>query len=169
VERPNPFRWLTQATNGSTLPVLVPVLIGAGAVLSAIAYVVERIAEATALPAFDRQVAQRLATMSPPPAGLLSGPVDSRVTSRHGGGTGSRGGRRQAGVAPGHRPPRRAPADRLPRRRPPGPRASRRHPDRERRVLTDERGPYGVRSRWCSRQVSWYWHPGQPAGFILWT
>lgn len=76
VERPNPFRWLTDATSGNTLPVLVPVLIGAGAVLSAIAYVVERIAEATALPAFDRQVAQRLATMAPPPTGLLSGPVD---------------------------------------------------------------------------------------------
>ena len=68
VERPNPFRWLTDATNAGTLPVLVPVLIGAGAVLSAIAYVVERIAEATAAPAFDRQVAQRLATMAPPPA-----------------------------------------------------------------------------------------------------
>jgi hypothetical protein len=74
VERPKPFRWLS-ATNGSTLPVLVPVLLGAGAVLSAIAYVIERIAEATALPAFDRQVAQRLAVMAPPAGGLLSGPV----------------------------------------------------------------------------------------------
>ena len=73
VERPNPFRWLT-ATNG-TLPVLVPVLLGAGAVLSAIAYVVERLAEATALPALDRQVAQRLAMMAPPPGGLLDGPT----------------------------------------------------------------------------------------------
>lgn len=76
VERPNPFRWLTDATNAGTMPVLVPVLIGAGAVLSAIAYVVERIAEATAAPAFDRQVAQRLAAMTPPAAGLLSGPVN---------------------------------------------------------------------------------------------
>jgi len=73
VERPNPFRWLT-AANG-TMPVLVPVLLGAGAVLSAIAYVVERVAEATALPAFDRQVAQRLAVIAPPPGGLLSGPA----------------------------------------------------------------------------------------------
>jgi hypothetical protein len=73
VERPNPFRWLT-ATSGS-LPVLVPVLLGAGAVLSAIAYVVERVAEATALPAFDRRVAQQLAVMAPPPGGLLGGPT----------------------------------------------------------------------------------------------
>lgn len=72
VERPNPFRWLSPA-NGS-MPVLVPVLLGAGAVLSAIAYVVERVAEATALPALDRRVAHRLAAMAPPPGGLLSGP-----------------------------------------------------------------------------------------------
>lgn len=75
VDRPNPFRWLT-ATSG-TLPVLVPVLLGAGAVLSAIAYAVERLAEATALPALDRQVAHRLAMMAPPPDGLLNGPVQS--------------------------------------------------------------------------------------------
>lgn len=73
VERPNPFRWL--AAGNGTMPVLVPVLLGAGAVLSAIAYVVERVAEATAMPAFDRLVAQRLAVMAPPPAGLLSGPA----------------------------------------------------------------------------------------------
>jgi hypothetical protein len=73
VERPNPFRWLTASTNA--LPVLVPVLLGAGAVLSAIAYAVERVAEATALPAFDRRVAQRLAAMAPPPGGLLGGPT----------------------------------------------------------------------------------------------
>jgi hypothetical protein len=73
VDRPNPFRWLT-AGNGS-LPVLVPVLLGAGAVLSAIAYVVERVAEATAFPAFDRRVAHRLAVIAPPPGGLLDGPL----------------------------------------------------------------------------------------------
>jgi hypothetical protein len=92
VERPNPFRWLTAATNGRTLPVLVPVLLGAGAVLSAIAYVVERIAEATALPAFDRQVAQRLATLAHPPAGLLSGPVDPVAV------VGPNGARRRGGL-----------------------------------------------------------------------
>jgi hypothetical protein len=71
VERPNPFRWLT-STDG-TLPVLVPVLLGAGAILSAIAYVIERVAEATALPALDRRVADRVALLAPPPGGLLAG------------------------------------------------------------------------------------------------
>src|SRR5688572_26806614 len=80
VERPNPFRWLTP-TEGS-LPVLVPVLLGAGAILSAIAYVVERVAEATALPAVDRRVADRVAVLSPPPGGLLAGPLPPTGTAR---------------------------------------------------------------------------------------
>jgi hypothetical protein len=84
VERPNPFRWLT-AGNG-TMPVLVPVLLGAGAVLSAIAYVVERVAEATALPAFDRQVAQRLAVITAPPGGLLDGPLQAPMVVAENGG-----------------------------------------------------------------------------------
>jgi hypothetical protein len=79
VERPNPFRWLTP-TEGS-LPVLVPVLLGAGAILSAIAYVVERVAEATALPAVDRRVADRVAALAPPPGGLLAGPLCSTATA----------------------------------------------------------------------------------------
>jgi hypothetical protein len=73
LDRPNPFAWLSPRRGRTT--VFVPVLLGAGAVLSAIAYVVERIAEATALPAFDRRLASRLSALSPPTGGLLGSPT----------------------------------------------------------------------------------------------
>jgi hypothetical protein len=62
VERPNPFGWLDQ--RGHT-QVFVPVLLGAGAILSAVAYVVERVAEATAVPALDRHLANGLICGTP--------------------------------------------------------------------------------------------------------
>lgn len=68
VDRPNPFGWMDP--RDGRLGVFVPVLLGAGAILSAVAYVVERVAEATALPAFDRHLASRLDTLAPPPGGL---------------------------------------------------------------------------------------------------
>lgn len=64
VTRPHPFRWL--APDPSRTTVFVPVLLGAGAILSALAYVIERIAEVTALPALDRRLARRLAVLAPP-------------------------------------------------------------------------------------------------------
>jgi hypothetical protein len=69
VERPDPFAWL--APRGDRLGVFVPVLLGAGAILSTLAYVVERVAEVTAVPAVDRRLATRLAALDPPAEGLL--------------------------------------------------------------------------------------------------
>lgn len=68
VERPHPFRWLRP--DDTRLGVFVPVLLGAGVVLSALAYLVERVAEVTAVPVLDRGLARRLARLAPPPGGL---------------------------------------------------------------------------------------------------
>lgn len=69
VDRPDPFAWLTP--RGDRLSVFIPVLLGAGAILSTVAYVVERVAEITALPGVDRRLATRLAVLNPPAGGLL--------------------------------------------------------------------------------------------------
>jgi hypothetical protein len=87
VDRPDPFAWLK--THDSRVGVFVPVLLGAGAILSAFAYVVERVGEATALPALDQRLATRLSVLAPPPGGLLGrapkttdrSPTRSRPTS----------------------------------------------------------------------------------------
>jgi hypothetical protein len=78
VARPHPFRWL--APDPGRTSVFVPVLLGAGVILSALAYVVERIAEATALPVLDHRLARRLAVLTPPPAAVLppAGPSVAR-------------------------------------------------------------------------------------------
>jgi hypothetical protein len=70
VDRPDPFAWLKETTTG--VGVFVPVLLGAGAILSAVAYVVERVAEATALPVFDRRIAARLSALGLPPDGAAA-------------------------------------------------------------------------------------------------
>ena len=62
VERRRPFRWLSE-TDG--FGVFIPVLLGAGVVLSAIAYVVERLAEVTAHATVDRGLARRLSRLAP--------------------------------------------------------------------------------------------------------
>ncbi len=62
VDRRNPFAWLTARDR---FGVFIPVLLGAGVVLSALAYVVERIAEATAEVTIDRNLARRLALLAP--------------------------------------------------------------------------------------------------------
>lgn len=80
VERPNPFGWL--APRADRTSVFVPVLLGAGVVLSALAYIVERIAEATAVPALDRRLAHRLALLAPPPVGLLGQPPVAQPPAR---------------------------------------------------------------------------------------
>jgi hypothetical protein len=67
VDRPRPFAWL-DARSGR-LDVFVPVLLGAGVILSAFAYVVERVAEVTALPSLDRRLARRLQVITPRTAG----------------------------------------------------------------------------------------------------
>ena len=84
----NPFAWLRpDSTN-----VFVPVLLGAGVVVSAIAWLVERIARATAGPRLERGLALRLDDLQPPADGLLGRDADplvlfapTRVSSFEGG------------------------------------------------------------------------------------
>jgi hypothetical protein len=64
------FEWLAR-TDGTN--VFVPVLMGAGFVVSGIAWVVERFAHATARPALERGLAWRLAPLSLPPGGFVGG------------------------------------------------------------------------------------------------
>ena len=55
----------------------VPVLLGAGVVLSGLAWIVDRIARLTAVPSMERGLARRLTTLQPPAGGLLGeAPVD---------------------------------------------------------------------------------------------
>lgn len=66
-EPPKPFAWM----DGSRTSVFVPALLGAGAVLSALAWVVDRIARATAAPAMEEGLARRLPWLHPLPGGIL--------------------------------------------------------------------------------------------------
>ncbi|HZA00415.1 MAG TPA: hypothetical protein VE575_16765 [Acidimicrobiales bacterium] len=66
-----PFAWLTKRANDTS--VFVPVLLGAGVVLSALAWVVERVARVTARPAAERSLAHRLDSLALPAGGLLPG------------------------------------------------------------------------------------------------
>jgi hypothetical protein len=62
------FEWLTRSDRSS---VFVPVLLGAGAVLSMLAWVVERLSRATAGRVAERGLALRLGALEPPAGGLL--------------------------------------------------------------------------------------------------
>lgn len=66
------FKWLT-STDG--MGVFVPVLMGAGFVVSGIAWLVERFAHATARPAMERGLAWRLVPLSLPQGGFVGGGV----------------------------------------------------------------------------------------------
>ncbi|HEX2038366.1 MAG TPA: hypothetical protein VHF47_01395 [Acidimicrobiales bacterium] len=63
------FAWL--APNAERMDVFVPILMGAGVVLSALAWAVEKLARATARPTLERALAARLRTMSLPEGGLV--------------------------------------------------------------------------------------------------
>lgn len=63
------FEWLS-GTGGHT-SVFVPVLMGMGVVMSAAAWLVERLARATAAPAMERGLAARLGPLAWPAGGLL--------------------------------------------------------------------------------------------------
>ena len=67
------FAWLTRTDRTS---VFIPVLLGAGAVLSALAWVVERISRATAGRAAEAGLASRLGVLELPAGGLLHGGED---------------------------------------------------------------------------------------------
>ena len=65
-----PFNWLEDSTQ--RFQVFVPVLMGAGVVLSGLAYLVERAASATAKPLLERELAGRLASLAVPAGGFLT-------------------------------------------------------------------------------------------------
>jgi len=68
------FAWLTpQGTN-----VFLPILLGAGVLASAAAWVVETLARATARPVLERRLANRLGALALPAGGLL-GPAPATV------------------------------------------------------------------------------------------
>jgi hypothetical protein len=66
-EPARPFAWLDR----SQMNVFVPVLLGAGVVLSALAWVVDRVARMTAVPSMERGLVQKLAALQPHPDGML--------------------------------------------------------------------------------------------------
>jgi hypothetical protein len=64
-----PFAWLTRRPQ--EVSVFVPVLLGAGAVLSGLAWVVERLGRRLTGPAQERNLARRLHTIALPPGGFV--------------------------------------------------------------------------------------------------
>lgn len=68
----NHFAWLTE--NRGDLNVFVPVLMGAGLVVSALAWLVERLARATARPVLEHRLAARMAPLALPAGGLMGRP-----------------------------------------------------------------------------------------------
>jgi hypothetical protein len=67
-DSPGPFAWL--APDRDRLSVFLPVLIGAGVVLSAVAYLVEQLSRVTAVPVAEHELARGLSTMALPAEGL---------------------------------------------------------------------------------------------------
>lgn len=66
----SPFAWLEDAAGRTN--VFVPVLLGAGVILSLLAHAVERVAGATTRPALERHLAERMAPLTIPAGGLLT-------------------------------------------------------------------------------------------------
>lgn len=64
-----PFAWLTRDPDRTF--VLVPILLGAGLILSGIAFVVERLSRISAAPVAEHELARGLSGMALPRAGLL--------------------------------------------------------------------------------------------------
>ncbi len=72
------FEWLSPRSG--RLGVFVPVLIGMGVVASGLAWLVERLARATAGPALERGLASRLAPLAWPAGGLVPEKDDDPLT-----------------------------------------------------------------------------------------
>lgn len=68
----DPFAWLSNSTKEGRLGVFVPVLLGAGVILSGAAWVVERLAQTMGGPKLERDLAGRLERLAPPPQGFLA-------------------------------------------------------------------------------------------------
>jgi hypothetical protein len=75
-----PFAWLVPE-DGTTINIFVPVLMGAGVVLSGLAWVVERLGSATARPVMERDLAARLTGLALPDA--LVPPRTAAANSRY--------------------------------------------------------------------------------------
>jgi hypothetical protein len=67
------FKWLVRPEQTN---VFIPVLLGAGAVLSGLAWIVERVAKATAGRAAEHGLARQLGELDLPSGGLLDGGLD---------------------------------------------------------------------------------------------
>lgn len=76
----NPFAWLKETNDN--MSVFVPVLLGAGVLLSGAAWLVERISRMTASSSLERGLAQRLEVLALPPGGLLGERVDDPFRPR---------------------------------------------------------------------------------------
>ncbi|MGH9155185.1 MAG: hypothetical protein ACRD1K_04910 [Acidimicrobiales bacterium] len=72
------FAWLAPRTD--QLGVFVPVMMGAGALLSGLAWLVERLARRTARPLLEQKLAHRLGALSLPEGGLV-GPAPTAVAA----------------------------------------------------------------------------------------
>ena len=68
----NHFAWLTE--NRGDLNVFVPVLMGAGLVISGLAWLVERLARATARPVLEQRLAAQMVPLALPEGGLMGRP-----------------------------------------------------------------------------------------------
>lgn len=80
--RSKPFAWLAPSTG--QLGVFIPLLLGAGVLLSGLAWVIERIAAAVARPGQITSMAAGLAALTPPPR-LISPAIDPSWAYRPGG------------------------------------------------------------------------------------
>jgi hypothetical protein len=76
------FKWL--AGGGDQMSVFVPVLMGAGVVFSGIAWMVERLARATARPAMEEGLAFKLAPIALPQGGFLSPATPGPTVTKRG-------------------------------------------------------------------------------------
>jgi hypothetical protein len=76
----NPFAWLDP--RDQRLSVFLPFLLGVGALASGLAWVIEHLARRTTAPAFERQLALRLAPLALPAGGLLGTAADAAPATR---------------------------------------------------------------------------------------
>lgn len=83
VPRRNPFAWL-EPGEGRTA-VFIPVLLGSGVVVSAVAWLVERVAGRTAEPAMERRLASQLGAIAFPAGGLV--PNEAELLAQNGSST----------------------------------------------------------------------------------
>ena len=78
-EHSSPFAWLEPGDG--RMGVFVPVLMGAGVVISALAWFVERVATVTARPGLEWRLAQRLVALEPPVHGLVPAVAPGRAAA----------------------------------------------------------------------------------------